>query len=188
MRSVGEEFLFKNQEEKERSGDEGAFPQTSRFLDQSREPLKAVLHEPGIFVAPDIAGIEIKNATDCPDKFHTQLLFVPIYPLFLLRRRHTHPKHIRFCRIYGFYHPAVLFFGKFILKRWRISSNHFNVRKIFCLFPPLSGPNARPYRGLRVLIILLPLGLKYFYLLPWCLFPQQRLSLFLIYLDWLAQG
>jgi len=77
MRSVGEEFLFQNEEEKNGGGDKGAFPQTSWLLDQSREPFNAVLHEPGVFVAFDIAGIEIKNPIDRPDE-------CPPYPLICL--------------------------------------------------------------------------------------------------------
>jgi len=72
--------LFKNQKEKDRCGDEGAFPQTFRFLDKSRQPFKAVLHKPGVFVAPDIAGIEIENSTDSPYEFYVQFIFVPVNP------------------------------------------------------------------------------------------------------------
>ena len=71
------EFLLKNQKEKNGCGDKRPVPQTPWFLNQSRQPFKAVLQKPGIFVAPDIAGIEIKNPADRRDE-------CPPYPLICL--------------------------------------------------------------------------------------------------------
>ena len=77
--------------EKDRRGDKGALPQTPWFLNQSRQPFKTALQKPWVFVAPDIAGIEVKHSADRPDEFYVQFFFVPVYPLFLLGCRHASP-------------------------------------------------------------------------------------------------
>jgi len=75
-----------------------------------------VLLKPGTR-AINRARVKIKYSPYSSNELNIQLVFISVYPFFLLWRCHSHPEHIRLNSVDLINHQTVIFFTEFRLER-----------------------------------------------------------------------
>ena len=84
-----------NPQDEERSGNECTAPETSRFENESMQPLQAYASNPSRRVRHPVC-IEIEDSTNGRSAFRPAYRHQLLEEYFLLRRAQSNPQHIRF--------------------------------------------------------------------------------------------
>ncbi len=102
------------------------WPQPPRLLQQARQPLQAQALKDGMR-AFDPPAVEIEHRSDRRRELDVQFRLMPMQPLFLFRRSHANPQHIRRGGIDRGDHRPVIVGGEFRLEGRRVAASHLEI-------------------------------------------------------------